>query len=185
MQWNPVPIYLGLPQEPHVLTQAAQHGRSYSSAAADLGLLPAVPPAPKAPRISSNLLTGENGLLWSPSERQIPFGSAVHCSSTHLAACLFALSLVPLPCSKYSSFNKALWLLFFFVEWSLGLLIPSDRRGKENPLNNFLTPSRGSPSEPRSGSSRALAPCLHSWVSAQIAFFPAPPACFSFPGSSC
>lgn len=51
-QWNPVPIYLGLPQEPQVLTQAAQHGRSYSSAAADLGLLPAVPPAPKAPRIS-------------------------------------------------------------------------------------------------------------------------------------
>lgn len=107
------------------------------------------------------------------------------CSARLLPAwCLCCALNVP-PLMKFFNYCFSLWN----ASWSLGLLIPSDWKGEENPLNNFLTPPRGFPSGPSTGHAMGAA---EQWlaVSAQLGIstdciFPAPTECFSFPVSSC
>lgn len=88
------------------------------------------------PKIS---LTGENVFLWSSLERQIPLWSAVCCTRARASLCVSvsvcSMSLLPLLCSKYSSFNEAKFFNYYFSlwngSWSLGLLILSDWKGKK------------------------------------------------------
>lgn len=137
-----VPKYLGLPQELQVLMQAAQHGKSYSCAAADLGLLRL--------QLQSSLdllgLPGSPAISWQVKMAYLKSlgeaDSPLVCSSLHqhppCSACLLpawclccALNVPPL--IKFFNYCFSLWN----ASWSLGLLIPSDWKGEENPFKQF------------------------------------------------
>lgn len=73
--------------------------------------------------------------------------SPLVCSLLHQSPCLSvcvsvcSMSLLPLLCSKYSSFNEAKFFNYYFSlwngSWSLGLLILSDWKGKKKSFKQF------------------------------------------------
>lgn len=119
-----------------------------------------------------------------PHRGRFPVGP--QCAATAPAFVCLVLCLLLLLCSKYSSFNEVKLFNYYFSlwnsSWSLGLLILSDWKGEENPLNNFPTPSRGFLSKPRN--SCAAGEAEHSVCTARfqsrLYLFPVSTDCFFF-----
>lgn len=122
-----------------------------------------------------------------PRRGRFPVGP--QCAATAPAFVCLVLCLLLLLCSKYSSFNEVKLFNYYFSlwngSWSLGLLILSDWKGEENPLNNFPTPSRGFLSKPRNScaageAERSVAAPAQPGFSPDYIFFQYPQTAFFF-----
>lgn len=123
-----------------------------------------------------------------PRRGRFPVGP--QCAATAPAFVCLVLCLLLLLCSKYPSFNEVKLFNYYFSlwngSWSLGLLILSDWKEEENPLNNFPTPSRGFLSKPRNScaageAERSVTAPAQPGFSPDYIFFQYPQTAFFFP----